>query len=337
MSAPTIPESVLQLHHAATVIDLHCDSLLAHLEGRRDLRCRSDCGHLDFPRMRVGGIDGQVFAIWVDPNKERPDGPAAFVIETLKQTARLGQEAANEVALCRSPAELAQANTSGRIAAILGIEGGHALEGDLDNLDRFFSLGIRVLTVTWCNSNELADSNADSSRPHRGLTPLGRQAVRRMNELGIVIDVSHCSDRAFFDILETSCRPVIASHSGLRRRRDFHRNLTDEQVRALAANQGLLGMAFLPYFLRENEAEASVDDVVTSIDHVCQLVGPNHIGLGSDFDGFDGKLTGLEDAAMLPAVTAGLASRNYPEADIKQILGGNFLRVWQEVGTNAKG
>lgn len=331
MADTTFPKSVLQLHYSATCIDLHCDSLLAHVEGRRDLRHRSDSGHLDFPRMRTGGIDGQVFAIWVDPDRKRPEGHAAFVLDTLERAEGLWQAAAADVTVCRSPAEFRQANASGRIAAILGIEGGHALEGDLDNLDRFFGLGVRVLTITWCNSNELADSNADSSRPHQGLSALGRRAVRRMNELGIVIDVSHCSDRAFFDIIGTSARPVVASHSGLRCRRDFHRNLTDDQVRALAANQGLLGMVFLPHFLREDEAEASVDDVVTGIDHVCQLVGPDHVGLGSDFDGFDGKLTGLEDAAMLPAVSAGLAARGYPEADIRRILGENFLRVWEKV------
>ncbi len=279
--------------------------------------------------MKEGGVDGQVFAIWVDPNEERPQGQAAFVVDVLNRAKELWQE--TEVVLCRTAPELVQADASGRIGAILGVEGGHALEGDLGNLDRFFELGVRVFTVTWCNSNELADSGADESKPHHGLSALGRQAVRRMNELGMVIDVSHCSDRAFFDILEASRAPVIASHSGLRCRRDFHRNLTDERVKALAANQGLLGMVFLPYFLRENEAEASVEDVVTGIDHVCQLVGPDFVGLGSDFDGFEGRLAGLPDVSFLPRVTAGLVSRNYPEADIRRILGDNFLRVWERV------
>jgi membrane dipeptidase len=276
-------------------------------------------------------VDGQVFAIWVDPKAERPAGHAAFVLDTIDGAEKLWRDAAADVQLCRSPGDLRQANASGRIGAILGVEGGHALEGDLGNLDRFSERGVRVLTITWNNSNELADSNADESRPHNGLSGLGRAAIRRMNELGMVVDLSHCSDKAFFDILDAAQAPAIASHSGVRARRNFHRNLTDEQIRALAASGGVLGMVFLPYFLRENEDEASVADVVESIDHVCQLVGPDSVGLGSDFDGFEGRLRGLEDVSLMPAVTAGLVARGYPAADIRKILGENFLRVWDSM------
>jgi membrane dipeptidase len=152
-----------------------------------------------------------------------------------------------------------------------------------------------------------------------------------MNELGMIIDVSHSADRTVFDILDTSLSPVIASHSGIRSRRDFNRNLTDEQIRAIGAHGGVVGVVFLPYFLREPEDKATIEDVIGCIDHICQLVGPDHAGLGSDFDGFGGALPGLEDVTKMGAVAEGLRRRGFAEGDIVKICGLNFLRVWDAV------
>jgi membrane dipeptidase len=152
-----------------------------------------------------------------------------------------------------------------------------------------------------------------------------------MNELGMIVDVSHSADKTVFDILEVSAAPVIASHSGIRARRDFNRNLTDEEIRAIGAHGGVVGVVFLPYFLREPESEASVEDVLDCIDHIVQLVGPDHAAFGSDFDGFGGALRGLEDVAKMPALTAGLRRRGYAGPDIEKIAGLNFLRVWDAV------
>jgi membrane dipeptidase len=239
------------------------------------------------------------------------------------------------VAPVRAPEEFRKAIAAGRIAAILGVEGGHALEGRLENLDRFYERGVRVLTVTWSNSNELGDSSSDENKPHNGLSSLGRQAVRRMNELGMIVDVSHSSDRTVFDILDTSLSPVVASHSGIRARRDFNRNLTDEQIRAIGAHGGVIGVVFLPYFLREPEDEATIEDVLDCFDHICQLVGPDHAGLGSDFDGFGGALAGLEDVTKMGAIGAGLRRRGFAEGDIVKICGLNFLRVWDAVAARS--
>jgi len=314
--------------------------------------------------MHEGGVSGQVFAIWVDPRDCHPSGGtairfpssetggcpplyAAFVSRMLDGSETLFRNAAADIASSRTPDEFRQVVESGRIAAVLGVEGGHALEGKLENLERFFERGVRVFTVTWCNSNELADSSSDENQPHRGLSPLGREAVRLMNRLGMIVDVSHAAKTTVLDITQVSSAPVIASHSGIRALRDFNRNLTDEEIKAIAQNRGLIGVVFLPYFLRDGAGTAtgfrgrkpdgsprprpSIQDVLDCIDHICQLVGPDHAALGSDFDGFSGNLPGLEDVSKMPAIEAGLLARGYPEADVRKILGLNFLRVWDAV------
>jgi membrane dipeptidase len=315
------------------VVDLHCDSIIAHAAGTRDLRQRSTTGHLDIPRMKEGGVNGQLFAVWVDPNGMKKGEYVPFVERSLAALEKLALDAADDLWLVRSPDEFRAVTASGRIAAIAAVEGGHAIEGDLANLDRFYKLGVRALTITWCNSNELADGGRDKNTPHNGLSPLGRQAIRRMNALGMLVDVSHCSEKAFFDILDTAQAPVIASHSGAAKVHQFaNRNLSDQQLKRLAQNGGMIGIVFLPAFLDPNEGkDATLADLITHIDHVCQLIGPNHVGLGSDFDGFEGGLIGLEDCSKMPSIADALRARNYPEPDITKILGTNFLRIWDSV------
>jgi membrane dipeptidase len=317
------------------LIDLHTDALYEYVCGRKDITQRSDKGHLDFPRMKEGGVNGQVFAVWVSPTELKPGEYRDFVFKGADAFDQVCARCVDTVAPVRTPDEFRQVVASGRIAAILGVEGGHALEGNVENLDRFHERGVRVLTVTWSNSNELGDSSSDENKPHNGLSSLGRQAVRRMNELGMIIDVSHSSDRTVFDILDASLSPVIASHSGIRARRDFNRNLTDEQIRAIGAQGGVIGVVFLPYFLREPEENATVEDVLDCIDHICQLVGPDHAGLGSDFDGFGGALRGLEDVTKMGAIGAGLRNRGFSDRDIAKISGLNFLRVWDAVAARS--
>ena len=313
------------------LVDLHTDALYEHIRGRKDITQRSDKGHLDFPRMKEGGVNGQVFAVWVSPTELAPGEYCDFALKGADAFGEVCTRCAESVAPVRTPDEFRQATAAGRIAAVLAVEGGHALEGRLENLGRFFERGVRVLTVTWCNSNELGDSSGDENKPHNGLSPLGRQAVRRMNELGMIVDVSHSADKTVFDILDASLSPVIASHSGIRARRDFNRNLTDEQIRAIAAHGGVIGVVFLPYFLRDPEDKATIEDLLDCIDHICQLVGPDHAGLGSDFDGFGGALPGLEDATKMGAIGVGLRKRGFVEGDIAKIAGLNFLRVWDAV------
>jgi len=330
------PARAIELHRSALVADLHCDSILAHLKGERELDRRSATGHLDLPRLADGGVKLQVFAIWPDPKTLRPGELDPFVQRGAEAVKELCARNADRLALAMSPADAFAIAGSGRIAAVIAVEGGHALEGRLERLQQWNTAGVSLLTITWCNSNELADSSGDENKPHNGLSPLGRDAIRELNRLGMIVDVSHCSDAAFFQILETSAAPVIASHSGIRARRDHNRNLTDDQLKALAASRGVMGMVFLPCFLNADENKASITDVIAGIDHVVQLVGPDFVGIGSDFDGFAGSLAGLEDVSKLPTITDRLLHLGYSETAIRCILGANFLRVWQEV-TQAAG
>ena len=348
--------------------DLHTDALYEHVKGAKDITKRTSIGHLDIPRMKEAGVTGQVFAVWTNPEKTNPGERAPFVHKAIDALEDICRRYPDDIAIAKSPDEMLDINgcaspdqpvtlsesdeskglsvtastpdfepwclggelrPSGRVAAILGIEGGHALEGDLANLDRFFERGVRVLTITWNNSNEFAGSCMD--KPETGLTELGRRALSRMNELGMIVDLSHSSPRTFYDTLEVSTAPVICSHSACKARCDFPRNLDDDQLRALAQHRGVIGIVFLPYFLTHKEGEATLDDVLDHAEHAIQVAGIDSVALGSDFDGFGKPPKGLEDVTRLPVLLAGLRSRGYSDSDVAQVSGLNFLRLWREV------
>ncbi|HDQ99889.1 MAG TPA: membrane dipeptidase, partial [candidate division WOR-3 bacterium] len=209
-------------------VDLHCDSILFHLDRRRDLTVWSDEGHLDLPRMREGGLDAEVFAVFVHPATHAPGRRLLVARAGLAGLARLCEEAPG-VVRALSPDELERGRAEGRLCAIPAVEGGHALDGDIGRLEELHALGARVLTLTWNNSNELGRSSMEPDGT--GLTATGREAVRRLNALGMVADLSHAAPETFYDALEVSTVPVICSHSACRALRDFPRNLDDEQLR----------------------------------------------------------------------------------------------------------
>jgi membrane dipeptidase len=285
--------------------------------------------------MREGVLNAEVFAIWTNPDKYRPGERAPLVHRAIDTFLAICRRRSNRLGLARTPNELLRVVSSGRIAGVLGIEGGHALEGDLYNIDRFFERGVRLLTLTWNNSNELARSCMARDGRRRGLTRLGRKAISRMNRLGMLIDLSHASDRTFWDVLEGSTSPVICSHSACRALRRFPRNLTDPQLRALGQTGGLIGIVFLPYFLTRDYRRASLEDVLDHIEHAASVAGVQSVGIGSDFDGFGDPPRGLEDASRLPALVAGLRRRGFSQDAIDGILGLNFLRVWDDVRASA--
>ncbi len=323
------------IHFSSPVTDLHCDSILEHLTGRRNL-AQNTTGHLDLPKLKKGGVRVQVFAIFPDPRKIKNGEYEGFVLNAIKVIKELCRAHNDRLGLALSPADLKRIIKRNRTAVIIGLEGGHCLEGDLKRLIRFFRAGVRILTITWCNSNELADASWDRSQPNNGLSPLGRRAVRLMNCLGMVVDVSHASERAFYQIVETSSSPVIASHSGVYALCRHNRNLKRAQLLTLKESGGLMGQIFLPAFLNPVPEKASIDDVVRSIDYVVQRFGPECVGIGSDFDGFTGRLKGLENSGKLPALTRRLLAIGYSEPMIQKILGLNFLNLWDRVFKNRK-
>lgn len=325
-----IPAHYQKLHRNSPVVDMHCDSILRHIEGKEDISIKTK-GHLDLPKMIKGGLKAQVFAIFPDPKKIKPGGYEGFILNAVKSIKDFCRKNNSRVALALSPAGLKRIVKSRRIAIIIGVEGGHSLEANLARLFHFWRAGVRILTITWCNSNELADASWDRKKPHNGISDLGRRAIRIMNRLGMIVDVSHASEQSFYQIVASSRAPVIASHSGVYALTRHNRNLKLKQLRALKEKGGLMGQVFLPGFLHPIPKRASIEDVVRSIDYVVQRFGPDLVGLGSDFDGFSGRLKGLEDASMLPEITKRLVALGYNDDDIKKILGLNFMRVWDKV------
>ncbi|MFO7942507.1 MAG: dipeptidase [Bacillota bacterium] len=334
-----------ELHRDALVVDGHIDTLIAAVKGKRKLGERSDEGHADFPRLREGGVDVQLFAHYIEPDF-KPDRGLLRFMQMADTFFREVEENSDVAGHARTVADIERLRDRGKLACVMSIEGAEAIRGDLGVLRVLFRLGVRVIGLTWNQRNLLADGIAEA-RTGGGLTELGVAAVREMDRLGIVVDVSHVSDPGFWDVVEVSSRPFIASHSNSREICDHPRNLTDDQIRALARAGGVMGMNFAPNFVHpelgakadsiygsrgaEGAPRANLEMVLDHVDHIVGLVGPEHVGLGSDFDGIGDTPDGLENATKLPDLTDGLFRRGYPEKDIRAILGGNFMRVFREV------
>jgi membrane dipeptidase len=351
------------------IFDAHIDTVQRMLDGPVDISVRLSDGHVDVPRLKAGGVSAAVFAIWVDDTY----GPGtAFnrAMDLIGAVRRLADSATN-VELVTSAEGVRAAVRRGHLAALMGVEGGHAIEDSLDKLETLYTQGVRYMTLTWNNGNDWAGASMDSRRSG-GLSDFGRQVIRRMNELGMLVDVSHVSDETFRDVLATSTRPVIASHSGCRSLAAHPRNLTDAQLRAIAQNGGVVGIIFYPVFLDEhfqmqydevnrrlapafdairarypdqpgvadfevdkfrgqnlqNLDIPGIDRLLDHIDHAVQVMGVDHVGLGSDFDGISVLPCPMKDATSLPLVVAGLRSRNYSDNDVRKICGENFLRLF---------
>jgi len=319
-----------ELHRRSIVFDAHCDTILAILRGDRDLNERSSEGHLDLPRMREGGITAQIFAIFI----EHPylNGQAAHqalrLFDALHATLDRSSE---EMILAKSTADIERAKAQGKIAAVISIEGAEPLEGDLALLRVYHRLGLRNLGITWSTRNRAGDG-VHEARTGGGLSRFGVELVEELNHLGIMVDVAHLAPAGVRDVLEISEAPVIASHANAYALCPVARNLTDEQLEAIAGTGGVIGATFVPPFLHTNRDEASLDRLLDHMDHMVRVAGIDHVGLGSDFDGFSPPPpTGLEDGTCFPRITAGLLRRGYAEKDVQKILGGNFMRVFGQV------
>ena len=330
----------LQLHRESVVVDTHCDTLKCLMpmftlprnsqwDDRSDvgMGARSSLGHIDIPRLREGGVDCQVFAISSVRERTRPYAlrTAMEMIGLFYSECERHREAVTPVT---THDEIVKAAGEGKVAAMLSIEGADVIEGKISLLRVFHRLGVRMVGIVHSLRNELADGIADA-RTGGGLSQLGVQAVEELDRLGVLIDVSHLSDAGFWDLMEVAKGPVMASHSNARAVCDHPRNMTDEMIKAMADRGGVMGMNFAPSFV--HPTSATVQEVVDHIDHIVDLVGPDHVGLGSDFDGIPYTPVGLEDATKMPNLTAELVKRKYDEEDIKKILGGNHLRLIKQV------
>lgn len=362
----------------APVFDAHVDSLQRQLDLGHDLGTRTR-GHLDLERGRAGGLGAVVFVNWVDPKhvEAGPGGAYGRTVDLLREFHVLARRHPEAVGWAGNGELFARVRDRGAVAGIPGIEGGHSIEESLDKLEFFFEHGVRVLTLVWNNHLSWIRScqpGAGAGVPE-GLSGFGREVVRAMNELGMLIDLSHAGERAFHDALETSTRPVIASHSGCRALHGHQRNLSDEQLRALAAAGGVVGIVFCvaflkdeaqredqrwresaeyraitgdndtDVFLRQGEflqrvaAPLELGTVADHVLHAIEVAGVDHVGIGSDFDGIGRTPRGLEDASCYGALAEELRSRGLGLEDLEKVLGGNLRRVYAAAtgaGTRAR-
>lgn len=316
------------LHFDAIVIDGHCDTLGDVLEGKRTLAERSAQGHVDLPRLRAGGVTAQIFACFV-PIHEYHRSATRYALRMVDELHQAIDAHPDELLLAVSGADIRRAKAEGKVAGILGLEGAEPLGNNLAVLRSFHRLGVRVLGLTWNFRNDVADGVMEG-RQAQGLSSFGVQVVAECNRLGVLIDVSHLAPAGVEDVLRASQQPVIASHSNARALCDHERNLLDAQIEAIARGGGLVGVTFVDAFLHQPASEASIEHVLDHIDYLVRIAGPEHVMLGSDFDGAD-MPRGLEDATCYPALSAGMAARGHSAAVIRSVLGLNFLRVFEAV------
>ena len=321
---------LVTIHSNATLIDLHNDILEVMLgEPSYHLGTLHTTHHTDIPRLQKGGVDIQFFSDWVSPSQFSDTlyfDQTQVMIDILDNEIALNQ---NYIGQARNPQEALALNNEGKIAAVIGVEGGHAIENSLDNLITLYERGMRYMTITWNNSTSWAVSAQDSRSTTVGLSDFGRSVIRLMDSLGVIIDISHTGIKTIQDILEVTKNPIVATHSGVRAIKNHYRNLYDDQIIAIANSGGVIGVVFYPPFL--TTGTAYIDDVVEHIDYIKNLVGIDYIAIGSDFDGIEVTPVGLEDVSKFPALTLKLLANGYSRQDIEKILGGNFMRVFEQV------
>jgi membrane dipeptidase len=349
-------------------IDTHIDVAQRVLIEGVDLANRLKDGMVDIPRLKEGGMNAPFFALWV-PTYYKGSEAVRRTLDLRDAMQTLLDKHPDLIELAVTAADVERITKTGKIAAILSLEGGHQIDNDLAVLRMYQRMGIRAMTLTHFRNTDWADSSTDKP-VHNGLTPFGKQVVKEMNRIGMIVDVSHVSDKTFYDALAASSKPVIATHSSSRALNDMPRNMTDDMMRALAKNGGVVSINFYPSFLSSKDAAAgkklissqtsaepnvtgaaldeyarkahfaelrsmkpalaTIDDVVAHVDHAVKVAGIDHVGIGSDYDGIDSVPKGMEDISKMPKLAAALKKKGYSDADIQKIWSGNVLRVMRE-------
>ncbi|HKV95688.1 MAG TPA: dipeptidase [Candidatus Angelobacter sp.] len=348
-------------------IDSHIDTVQRVMMGD-DLSKRHDAGHVDIPRLREGEMHAAFFALWV-PVFFRGAEAVRRTLDLRDAMQSVLDRNADQIELATTASDIERIVKAHKIAAFLAIEGGHSIDDDLHVLRTYYRLGVRSMTLTHARNTNWADSASDTPT-NNGLTDFGKDVVREMNRLGMIVDLAHVSDKTFYDALAVTTKPVIVSHSSMRAISNVPRNVSDEMLRALARNGGVIGINFGMGFINPKDAEslrsatdteaeaplltgraldeyasenaqqlfgkratvvATVEDIAEHIDHAVKVVGIDHVGIGSDFDGIAGTANGLEDVSKMPSLIAALLNRGYRENELKKILGQNHLRVIREV------
>ena len=368
------PPDVHRVHQRILTLDTHADAPIMMQKEGFDVGVahdtKRDRSQIDFPRMKDGNMDAMFFAVYTSQGPRTVAGHAEAKRNALNQFDLIHQglkKYPNLAELATTPADAYRIEKAGKRAVFIGMENGYPIGEDLAMVKTYFDLGCRYVTLSHFANNAICDSSTDPDGPvHNGLSAFGRQVVQEMNRLGIMVDISHTSDKTFYDVLAFSKAPVIASHSNARALCDFPRNMTDDMIRAIAKNGGVVQVNFVSDYLKKpSEAHrtaktkirmarigkasspdmetriaaqsdsvstayaserASLSDIVDHIDHIVKLTSIDHVGIGSDFDG-GGGVNGLEDVSQIENLTGELLRRGYSEKDIAKIWGGNLLRV----------
>ncbi len=370
------------IHDSAIIVDTHADTPQRFLDEGFDIGSTdpNDIGHISLDKAKRGNLGAEFFSIWVDPETNQGHY-AKHTFDLIDSVYEQAARHPDRMTMAFSVADIERAHREHKLAACMGIEGGHSIENDIHLLRDYYRLGVRYMTLSWSNTNEFADSSGDIDDPkiqhHNGLTDFGKQVVLEMNRLGMMVDISHVADKTFWDAIATTKAPVIASHSSARALTNAPRNMTDEMLKAVAKNGGVVEVNFFNGFIDDNfrkaadaqkpQVQAAVQKymdqmksegkevnyieidrierewmskiprpplsaLIDHIDHIAKVAGVDHVGLGSDFDGVSGQTPqGINSAADLPKITQALLDRGYSATDIKNILGGNLLRVFGEV------
>jgi membrane dipeptidase len=355
------------------IVDTHIDVPEQLIDKMEDISIRTREGDFDYPRAKAGGLNAPFMSIYVPSSYEEKGGAKAYAERLIAIVEKFAKDWPDKFALARSVDDIRRQFSAGKISLPMGMENGSPIEGKLENVQYFYDRGIRYITLTHAKNNQICDASFDDQRKWNGLSPFGRKVVEEMNRVGIMIDVSHVSDSAFYQVMRITKAPAIASHSSCRYfTPGWERNMDDEMIKLLAKNGGVIQINFGSMFLvdslrkmysnRMKEVEAylqehnltsdnqaakdfrdqyrkqhlmeyaDVTDVIRHIDHVVQLVGIDHVGLGSDFDGVGDTLPiGLKDVSYYPNLIYELLKKGYAEDDIQKICSGNLFRVWNKV------
>jgi membrane dipeptidase len=308
------------------IVDFHCDTLYLAEKYGRDMTIKNTDGHVDLVRLEEGLVHLQVFATFVEPEFMKKDAAA----KTLKMIDKLYQaiEKSDRIKLILSGDDIDEAKNKNKLGALLSIEGGEAIEGDLSLLRMFYKLGVRAMTLTWSLRNDIGDGVLGCK--DCGITQFGKSVVKEMNRLGMIVDVSHLNERGFWDVVDLCDKPFIASHSDCKALCNHPRNLSDKQIKAIADKNGVIGINLCPDFLRE-DGNATIEDVLDHVEYIAELVGAEYVGFGSDFDGIEKTPVGLHDVSCFPKVLEGLKKRGFNDDEIDLISHGNFERIIKEI------
>ena len=322
--------SARKLHSRVLTLDTHCDTPM-----KFDQQIRFDCRDprilVDLHKMSEGGLDATIMVAYLrqqERDKASLEAAYAKAERLLTEIESMVAANANSVAIAYTPEDLYRLKREGRKALMLGIENGYAIGDDLTRIEHFRRRGVVYMTLCHNGDNDLCDS-ARGNAEHGGLSEFGRAAIGEMNRVGMMVDLSHAAESSFYQAIETSRTPIVCSHSSARALCDHPRNLTDDQLRALAASGGVVQTCLYDGFLRK-EGGATVDDAVRHIKHMVNVAGIDHVGIGTDFDG-DGGIIGCADASEVINLTRRLIAEGFSETDIEKLWGGNFLRVMSKV------